>query len=74
MWKTAHVLTNEDKKMSSLLTITTTLGELCGDTRFAGEVWPECTVMGKKSQQAGFELELLGSNEGVAMGRLLAAA
>jgi hypothetical protein len=74
MWKRARVLTKEDKKMSSLLTITTTLGELVRRYQVCREVWPECTVMGKKSQQAGFELELLGSNEGVAMGRLLAAA
>jgi len=43
----------------------TTLAELVQRYQVCWEVWPEYTVMGPKSQQVGFELELLGSDERV---------
>jgi hypothetical protein len=43
----------------------TTLAELVQQYQVCWEVWPEYTVMGPKSQQVGFELELLGSDERV---------
>jgi hypothetical protein len=49
--------------MSSLLPATTALAQLVNRYRVCWEVWPEYALIGQKSRQVGFELELLGSNQ-----------
>jgi hypothetical protein len=41
------------------------LAELVRRYQVCWEVWPEHTVVGQKSRQVGFELELLGSDKGM---------
>jgi len=45
----------------AVLTMQTTLAELVRRYRVCWEVWPEYSGTGQKSQQVGFELELLGT-------------
>jgi len=49
--------------MSSLVPATTALAQLVSRYHVCWEVWPEYALIGQKSRQVGFELELLGSDK-----------
>ncbi len=51
--------------MTSMATAMMALTDLVRRYKVCWEVWPEYTVIGKRIQQVGFELELLGSAKDV---------